>query len=342
MKKTILFAVSFLVGAIAVYAQQAETQAVNAENVPIEEYVPKVIIEGKWGTGPGEFGVAWTYASDTESPMSPSGSKSMPIYPSSLAVDGKGNIYVLDAINNRIQKFDAEGKFLKAMAVDAYMGEEQPIWYGKVKAEDGREILDRVDSKGKSGKTVGVDAWFPYYWPITIEGINIVIDSKDTLYYYLKRTKDGKETGEAWEFRKDKLVRKIPGDSHVSSTDMPRKHVNVRARNEREIDLTFAGGKRLKLIAGKGGKFFDDGQARKRRISNKVWLGKDGLLGVVSEHDGQLWTNYYNEDGVLVKKFRWSSKPSITGYFDKNRNIYLPEITRTGLRIVKYELREVK
>jgi hypothetical protein len=84
MKKTILFAVSFLVGAIAVYAQQAETQAVNAENVPIEEYVPKVIIEGKWGTGPGEFGVAWTYASDVNVPQNESG-EIPPIYPGSLA-----------------------------------------------------------------------------------------------------------------------------------------------------------------------------------------------------------------------------------------------------------------
>ncbi len=34
------------------------TETVTTDNVPIEEYVPKVIIEGKWGTGPGEFGMA--------------------------------------------------------------------------------------------------------------------------------------------------------------------------------------------------------------------------------------------------------------------------------------------
>jgi len=233
MKKMIVFIAALLMAAGS-WAQQAGTQAVNGDNVPIEEYVPKVIIEGKWGTGPGEFGVAWTYASDTDSPMSPSGSKSMPIYPSSLAVDGKGNIYVLDAINNRIQKFDAEGKFLKAIAADAYMGEEQPIWYGKVKAEDGREILDRVDSKGKSGRTIGVDSWFPYYWPITVEGINIVIDSKDTLYYYLKRAKDGKETGEVWEFRKDKLVRKYP----LSGEQKPESKFKLNPIGNNQWELT--------------------------------------------------------------------------------------------------------
>jgi hypothetical protein len=55
MKKLILFIVSFLCAAQVARAQQAITQPVNADSVPIEEYVPKVIIEGKWGTGPGEF-----------------------------------------------------------------------------------------------------------------------------------------------------------------------------------------------------------------------------------------------------------------------------------------------
>ena len=64
MKKLILFALSFFT-ASAAWAQQASitatgasTATLDADSVPIEEYVPKVIIEGKWGSGPGEFGVA--------------------------------------------------------------------------------------------------------------------------------------------------------------------------------------------------------------------------------------------------------------------------------------------
>lgn len=241
MKKLILFAVSFL-ATNAAWAQQpsaatpnSSTETVSADNVPIEEYVPQVIIEGKWGNEPGEFGVAWTYANDTSSPMSPSGSESMPIYPSSLAVDGKGNIYVLDTINNRIQKFDAEGKFLKAIHIDAYMGEEQPIWYGKVKTEDGMEILDRVESKDKSGRTIGVDKWFPFYWPITAQGINIVIDSKDNLYYYLKRSISGKETEEVWEFKGDKVVKKT---SFSKKESLPAKfELHLVGHNQWELGI---------------------------------------------------------------------------------------------------------
>ncbi|NLX49483.1 MAG: hypothetical protein GXY82_06365 [Methanospirillum sp.] len=34
-------------------------------------------------------------------------------YPSGIAVDGAGNVYVADTDNNRIQVFDAEGTFLR-------------------------------------------------------------------------------------------------------------------------------------------------------------------------------------------------------------------------------------
>jgi hypothetical protein len=203
MKKMILFAVSLFAAGL-LPAQEASTAA---DQVPIEEYVPKVIIEGKWGTGPGEFGVAWTYASDVNVPQDESGAIP-PLYPSSLAVNSEGEIYILDSVNNRIQKFTADGTFIKSIPVDAYVGEEQPIWYGKVKGESGNYVFDKVLDKNLEGKEIGIDKWFPFFWPLTVQGINIVIDSKDDLYYYLKRTKDGKESGEVWQFRNDKLVKK--------------------------------------------------------------------------------------------------------------------------------------
>lgn len=213
MKKMILFAVSFL-AATQVWAQQSSTavsansaETININNVPAEEYVPKVVIEGKWGTGPGEFGVAWTYASDVNSPQEESG-EIPPILPSSLAINSKGDVYILDTVNNRIQKFNMEGKYLKSIEVESYNGKEQPIWYGIIKTSDGKHVLDRVVNKARQGNVVGVDRWFPFYWPLTAKGINIVIDTKDTLYYYLKRIKTGKEIGEVWEFKNDTLVSK--------------------------------------------------------------------------------------------------------------------------------------
>ena len=138
-------------------------------NVPVYEYVSKVIIEGKWGTGPGEFGTKGVLIEDGKFIPNPLGTAT-PIYPDSLAVDSKGNIYILDPVNNRIQKFDAYGKYLKSIKVESLGG-----YIGGI--------------------------------PQKYLGINIVIDSKDNLYYYLvrnPRTKNSK--GEVWMFKNDKVA----------------------------------------------------------------------------------------------------------------------------------------
>jgi len=190
MKKLMLFAVSLVCAAVSAYAQQPSTGAAEAA-VPIEEYVPKVIIEGKWGTGPGEFGYDGFRPEGASPedfyPMSPSFSPDDFIHPRSLAVDSKGNVYVLDTANQRIQKFSGEGKYLLSLKVDS--------WSGYKLREDGGDG-----------------------YVYSLLGINIVIDAKDDLYYYLKRTRDGKESGEVWQFRNDKLVKKttVPVGGSIS------------------------------------------------------------------------------------------------------------------------------
>jgi len=67
------------------------------EEAQKEVYVPKVIIEGKWGSGPGEFGII---PSEYEAPTGPK----------EFQIDLEENIYVLDAVNSRIQKFNSKGK----------------------------------------------------------------------------------------------------------------------------------------------------------------------------------------------------------------------------------------
>ncbi len=173
MKKLMLFAVSFLFAAVGAHAQQPSTGAADA-GVPVEEYVPKVIIEGKWGTGPGEFG----YDGFNPVDFSPNSAVFGPddlIHPRSLSVDSKGYIYILDVANNKIQKFSKDGGHLADLKVDSWSG---------------------YDLDPETG------------WSYRVKGINIVIDSKDNLFYYLRRSKDGKESGEVWQFRKDKLVKK--------------------------------------------------------------------------------------------------------------------------------------
>jgi len=181
----------------AALAQEASTAA---DQVPIEEYVPKVIIEGKWGTGPGEFGRQGDFDYDLK--------------PGSLAVDSKGNIYILDFVNNRIQKYSGEGKHLLDIPIDGLRG---PVQCWAVKRYDEKEPDGYIWSVGSTAeKPVGVpdSDLQAYIWPPEIQGVNIVIDAKDSLYYYLKRNKDGKESGEVWQFKNDKLVKKAQVPLH--------------------------------------------------------------------------------------------------------------------------------
>jgi len=177
MKKMILFAVS-LFAAGTLPAQEASTAT---DKVPIEEYVPKVIIEGKWGTGPGQFGAL-------ADPMQAEYYR-VPQFPGSLAVNSKGEIYILDHINGRIQKFSRTGKHLADIPVLSCADETKNNIVKVEAMEEGVTSFDLSRSP-------------------SFVGINIVIDSKDNLYYYLKRNKDGKETGEVWQFKNDKLVKK--------------------------------------------------------------------------------------------------------------------------------------
>ncbi len=89
-------------------------KTINNLSVITEEYVQKVIIEGKWGTNAGEFGKA-------EDIMVRDDWMSK-VIPESLAVDSKGNIYILDIVNNRIQKFNNKGRYIKNIKVPSWKG----------------------------------------------------------------------------------------------------------------------------------------------------------------------------------------------------------------------------
>jgi len=75
----------------------------------MEEYVPRVIIDGKWGTGHGEFGIRI--------------SEGELIIPDGITVDDKGNLYIMDIVNNRIQVFDSSNSFKYKVDVISFQEE---------------------------------------------------------------------------------------------------------------------------------------------------------------------------------------------------------------------------
>ena len=318
MNKILLFAMAFFTVTVA-WAQETSTvtpsdstETINADNVPIEEYVPKVIIEGKWGSGPGEFGIASRF---------PLGHFDQ-YKPNSLAVNSKGQVYVLDYVNNRIQKFDREGKYLISIPVEGLKGILAGYCAGDTCYEEPPVPGQKFDR--------------PVMGDVETIGINIVIDSKDTLYYYLKRVKNGKETGEVWEFKNDKLVKKstqkIPTERHKATPaseyvdtkiDADVKEKSGRGkfaagdRKKRAIDFQLADGEEL---YGRRKVIFDE--------SSKKWA-------VRIKKAGKIWDRVYDPSGKLLSI---TEVPRLSEFSDTKRNYYFIEIGQNGLTIRKREL----
>ncbi len=332
----------------AALAQEASTAA---DQVPIEEYVPKVIIEGKWGTGPGEFGRQGDFDYDLE--------------PGSLAVDSKGNIYILDFVNNRIQKYSSEGKHLMDISVDGLKGPVQ-CWAVRRYDESEKRHIWSVGATAEKPSGVPDSDLQAYIWPPEVQGINIVIDSKDTLYYYLKRNKEGKETGEVWEFKNDKLVKKtvvpsVPGglschDGDLWITEYPyefvktdigsdfnvfegkkylRKDVNelkkqkvaasVQAsRNNKERHVLRPGSKEgVRLEPVPGEEFVSPGAIRDSKALVTSLRGKEKIL------------NEYNLSGKLLRRLRADSRPR-NGFRDSRENFYIISADNTGIKVTRH------
>jgi len=81
--------------------------------IDVEEYTPKEIIQGQWGTRPGEFGHILVQAPG-EVPEEQAPPKII-VGPDCMFVDKEDNIYILDQINKRLQKFSSTGIFLTAI-----------------------------------------------------------------------------------------------------------------------------------------------------------------------------------------------------------------------------------
>jgi hypothetical protein len=72
----------------------------------IEEYVPKVIIKARWGSGPGEFGLFKQEMSGDH------------VMPNAIALDKEENLYILDPANGRVLKFTKNGNYIKAINLE--------------------------------------------------------------------------------------------------------------------------------------------------------------------------------------------------------------------------------
>jgi hypothetical protein len=153
-----------------------------------QQYEEKLILEGKWGTGPGEFGGVYD--------MPDCG---MDFMPTDININSKGEMYILDPVNTRIQKFDKDGKYILSIPIECLTD------------ENGNSVV-RKAIHADTGTNVSK-------MPSTVAD-ELIINDKDVLYYSMIRnfwTKNKKN--EVWEIRNDKVVKKY--------TDLHFGHVEI-------------------------------------------------------------------------------------------------------------------
>ncbi len=93
-----------------------------------EKAVSEVIIEAKWGSGPGECGL---YIGKGEGDLT-SG-------PASFSVDTRGYIYIVDWVNSRINIYDRKGNFVRSIPAEG-IGDIAVAKDGRIYADAGSSI----------------------------------------------------------------------------------------------------------------------------------------------------------------------------------------------------------
>jgi hypothetical protein len=91
----------------------------------------QVLLRGLPGSGPGQFGMQGSPARDDQDALGPS----------SFAVGPQGSIYVLDALNGRVQRFDHRGKLLGTFPVPRRQGTEPAVESDIAVSEEGHVFL---------------------------------------------------------------------------------------------------------------------------------------------------------------------------------------------------------
>ena len=174
-----------------------------------------------------------------------------------------------------------------------------------------------------------------------------MIDAKDSLYYYLKRNKDGKESGEVWQFKNDKLVKKMkPGEekrSEESVSDFKQEETanGVRlkfARNKKTQRLAIS--QPINMSPGEKFKVYTpmvrgDKTIIKTGISDGKYVRKTDGVYVMEEKNA---VNYVlSPDGKLTGKIS-GNLPFDIAAFDKELNGYALKTGPERLTVTKYQL----
>ena len=101
-------------------------------------YVARDVVIASWGTGPGQIGLAKLGGP--------------PLGPKSFDVDSAGNIYILDSVNHRVNRYDSQGAFVSSFSFGATVYPfDMAVWKDSSVffADEGDQTVKKFDQSGQ-------------------------------------------------------------------------------------------------------------------------------------------------------------------------------------------------
>jgi len=111
-------------------------------------YVYRDLVATSWGTGPGQIGLVREVAP--------------PQGPKSFDVDSAGNVYILDSVNHRVNKYDGKGAFISSFSFGPSVHPfDMAVWKdGSVFfADEGDQTVKKFDQSGKLLLVYDIGKW---------------------------------------------------------------------------------------------------------------------------------------------------------------------------------------
>ena len=136
------------------------TPQIPATPMAMETYISKTLITAKVGDGPGEIGIF----------VAP---EVRPVVPTAIALDGEGNIYIFDAVNRRVVKYNSQGDFVSSIMPSPPIGSAKDMCVGDSGAiyllEGGGSFVRQYNQKGELVLEYARPDWVAYFDSISLD-----------------------------------------------------------------------------------------------------------------------------------------------------------------------------
>ncbi|HVP35505.1 MAG TPA: hypothetical protein VMT04_00785 [Terriglobales bacterium] len=317
MRKLILLVISLVLLVVLFVIKN------KANNVQQETYRSESIIDAPWGKEPGQFGIYDPLEHGEGGPI---------VGPQTLTVAVNGDIYIYDAQNGRIQRFNNNGQVISIIPLSKN-GEEICVdQSGNIYLYDSGIVPKTVSKFDEKGNLLIV-------YPISWDDLGMRVIGGVSIYC-------NKSGGIFLSYRSDSL--KTPMIFEVGTTDM----VFSPEQQKATLKEGFVGSNNVVLNQGavfqtKTGQLElvgDSSGTVKKFNAYRMNFGQAGFTGV----DNQM--NVYTASGNIIRKyspagdlmaeFTIQKEDYILStrslYLDEHGNVYLMSTSKDGLKIIKW------